>query len=67
MKIILSRSKEARVPKLLVDLVIHDIVYNLSRAQLHSIVALFNHFRRIHLKRFILLLLSLSYRKDKFS
>lgn len=52
-KAIVSRSSEARVPKLLVDLVVHDIVYNLSRAQLHSIIAVLHLFHQIHLRRYL--------------
>ncbi|KAK6636914.1 hypothetical protein RUM43_010578 [Polyplax serrata] len=51
MKAIISRSTEARVPKLLVDLVVHDIFCCLSRTQLHSIVAVFHGFHQILLRR----------------
>lgn len=51
MKVIVSKSTEARVPKLLVDLVIQDAATQLSRAQLHSIIAINNLFHQIELRR----------------
>ncbi|KAL0275996.1 UNVERIFIED_CONTAM: hypothetical protein PYX00_003683 [Menopon gallinae] len=51
MKVIVSRSSEARVPKLLVDLVIQDAVVQLSRAQMQAIVAVLHLFKQINLRR----------------
>jgi hypothetical protein len=51
MKIIVNKSNEARVPKLLVDFVLQDAATKLSRQQYLSILDLTESFKRMNINR----------------
>jgi hypothetical protein len=51
MKIIVNKSNEARVPKLLVDFVLQDAATQLSRQQYLSIIDLTESFKRMNINR----------------
>jgi hypothetical protein len=51
MKIIVNKSNEARVPKLLVDFVLQDAATQLSRQQYLSILGLTESFKRMNINR----------------
>ena len=51
MKIIINKSNEARVPKLLVDFVLQDAATQLSRQQYLSILSLTESFQRMRISR----------------
>jgi hypothetical protein len=51
MKIIVNKSNEARVPKLLVDFVLQDAATQLSRQQYLSIIGLLESFQRMSINR----------------
>lgn len=50
-KLIITKSTEATVPKLLLDVVLQDTVVQMSRAQFSSMVALQEAFQRIDKNR----------------
>ncbi|XP_073981480.1 intermembrane lipid transfer protein VPS13A-like isoform X2 [Rhodnius prolixus] len=51
MKVIINKSNEARVPKLLVDFVLQDAATQLSRLQYLALIELAESFERINIKR----------------
>lgn len=51
MKIIVNKSNEARVPKLLVDFLLQDAATQLSRQQYLSIIDLTESFKRMNINR----------------
>lgn len=51
MKLIVNKSNEARVPKLLVDFVLQDAATQLSRLQYLALIELADSFRRININR----------------
>lgn len=53
MKVIINKSNEARVPKLLVDFVLQDAATQLSRLQYLALIELAESFERINIKRLL--------------
>lgn len=52
MKVIVNKSNEARVPKLLVDFVLQDAATQLSRQQYLVLIDLMDSFKRININRY---------------
>ena len=51
MKLIVNKSNEARVPKLLIDFVLQDAATQLSRQQYLALIDLMDSFKRININR----------------